>query len=132
MVTRGVRNCNPGNIRLSNGIPFKGEVPSTDKSFRQFESMVYGIRALMKLLQTYYHSYKLTTVRAIISRYAPSTENRTDKYIDFVCELMHVESDTILQLNVPYVLFTFVSAICEYESKFFPSDILLVSAYLKL
>ena len=129
MATRGVRNFNPGNIRLSNGVPFKGEVPSTDKSFRQFESMAYGIRALIKLLQTYYRIYKLTTVRAIITRYAPSTENRTDKYIDFVCEFMHVESDTILHFNVPNVLFNLVCAICEYESKYTPSDTLLLNAY---
>ena len=132
MATRGVRNFNPGNIRLSNGVPFKGEVPSSDKSFRQFESMVYGIRALMKLLQTYYHTYNLITVRAIISRYAPSNENRTDKYIDFVCEYMHVGSDSVLQLTVPSVLFSLVSAICEYESKYHPSDIILTQAYLKL
>ena len=132
MATRGVRNFNPGNIRLSNGVPFKGEVPSSDKSFRQFNSIVYGIRALMKLLLTYYRTYHCLTVRAIISRYAPSIENRTDKYIDYVCEHMHVEPDTILQLNVPYVLFSLVSAICEYESKYCPSDIMLTEAYLKL
>ena len=132
MATRGVLNCNPVNIRLSNGVPFVGEVPSTDKSFRQFKSMVYGIRALIKLLQIYHDTYNLLTVRAIIFRYAPSTENRTDKYIDFVCEYMHVESDTVLQLTVPYVLFSLVSAICVYESNFHPSDIILMKAFLKL
>ena len=132
MATRGIRNCNPGNIRLSNGVPFVGEVPSTDKSFRQFKSMVYGIRALIKLLQIYYHTYNLITVRAIISRYAPSNENRTDKYISFVCEYMHVSSDTILQLTVPSVLFSLVCAICEYESKYHPSDDILTKAYIKL
>ena len=132
MATRGVRNCNPGNIRLSNGVPFVGEIQSTDKSFRQFKSMVYGIRAIIKLLHTYYRTYNLTTVRAIISRYAPSNENRTEKYIDFVCEYMHVEPDSILHFNVPNVLFSLVKAICEYESKYFPSDIMLIYAYIKL
>ena len=132
MVTRGVRNCNPGNIRLSNGVPFVGEIPSSDKSFRQFKSMVYGIRALIKLLLIYYHTYNLLTVRAIISRYAPSTENRTDMYIDYVSGHMHTEPDTILQLTVPSVLFSLVCAICAYESKYHPSDYILTKAYLKL
>ena len=132
MATRGFRNFNPGNIRLSNGVPFRGEVLSSDKSFRQFKSIVYGIRALMKLLLTYYHTYHLCTVRAIISRFAPSIENRTDKYIDYVCEQIHVEPYTILKLHVPYVLFSLVRAICEYESKYSPSDTMLTEAYLIL
>ena len=129
MATRGVRNFNPGNIRLSNGVHFRGEVLSSDKSFRQFSSIVYGIRALMKILLKYQHTYHLITVRGIISRYAPSNENRTDKYIDYVCEHMHVESYTVLHLSVPSVLFSLVSAICEYESNYCPSDTMLTQAY---
>ena len=132
MATRGVRNCNPGNIRLSQGISFVGEVQSSDISFRQFKSMVYGIRALMKLLLRYFYTYNRITVRSIISRYAPSVENRTDKYIDFVCEYMHVKSNTILMLASPRVLFCLVCAICEYEFEYHPSDNMLTDAYLKL
>lgn len=38
-VTRGLRNNNPGNIRINTDV-FQGEItPSKDKSFKQFRSM---------------------------------------------------------------------------------------------
>ena len=78
-IVRGMRNCNPGNIRISSQ-RFVGEVfSSKESSFKQFRSMEYGLRALMKLLLTYYNFYHLDTVHAIISRYAPSSENDTSK-----------------------------------------------------
>ena len=52
-MSRGLRNCNPGNIRIST-TKWIGEIqPSTDKSFKQFKAMPYGYRALIKLLQNY-------------------------------------------------------------------------------
>ena len=144
MVSRGVRNCNPGNIRLTNGLTFVGQVSkSSDKSFKQFVSMTYGVRALMKLLETYYLKYHLTTVSAIISRYAPSVENRTDDYINFVCRYMHTKPSTGLRLYIkldlfPLVeticpdLFPLVEAICKYESGYVPTESMLIDAFLKL
>ena len=36
-MSRGIENCNPGNIRRSR-VSYKGEVhPSRDKAFKQFE-----------------------------------------------------------------------------------------------
>lgn len=84
-MSRGLRNCNPGNIRLS-GVRYKGEVrPSRDKAFRQFESLAWGYRAIFVLLHTYRVRHGLRTVAEMISRWAPPTENRTASYIDGVC-----------------------------------------------
>ena len=133
MATRGVRNCNPGNIRLTNGVPFIGQVSkSTDKSFKQFISMTFGVRALMKVLITYYRIYNRTTVRSILSHYAPTIENHTDKYIDFVCKYMHTEPDTVLRLDTKSDLFPLVCAICKYESGYVPTESMLIDAFLKL
>ena len=56
---RGLRNNNPGNIRI-NGDLFQGEVrPSKDKSFKQFETMAYGYRAMFVILRNYIRNYKL-------------------------------------------------------------------------
>ena len=50
---RGIRNCNPGNLRLSKD-RWKGLRPvQTDKEFFQFEEMKWGYRALMRTLQNY-------------------------------------------------------------------------------
>ena len=48
MAARGLRNNNPGNIRLSRTL-WQGEIrPSQDRSFCQFRTMAYGYRALIK------------------------------------------------------------------------------------
>lgn len=75
-VTRGIRNNNPGNIRISTA-NWQGKIPitqNTDGAFEQFVSMGYGIRALYRLLITYF-GYGLNTVDAIIDRYAPAGDN---------------------------------------------------------
>lgn len=86
MKTRGVRNNNPFNIRVSNSRWF-GKVSSdrnTDGVFEQFQSIDYGVRAGLVLLCRYIKDYRLDSVRAIISRFAPEKENNTRSYIEFV------------------------------------------------
>ena len=80
-MSRGLENCNPGNIRLSR-VRYQGEVrPSRDPEFRQFESLAWGYRAIFVLLDTYRRRYGLDTLRGMLSRWAPPSENRTDAYI---------------------------------------------------
>ena len=53
-----------------------------DRAFVQFKSLEYGWRAAFYLLtRTYYHKYRLYTIRGIISKWAPPTENKTEAYI---------------------------------------------------
>lgn len=86
-MSRGVDNCNPGNIRRSR-VRYRGEVhPSRDPDFKQFESMEWGYRAMFVLLDTYHRRYGLDTVRGMIARYAPSVENDTARYVRTVCEM---------------------------------------------
>ena len=80
-MSRGIENCNPGNIRHSK-VFYQGEVqPSRDSSFKQFRSMAWGYRAMFILLDTYRKRYGLNTIRGMISRYAPPSENNTEAYI---------------------------------------------------
>ena len=84
-MTRGIRNNNPLNIRRSSTHWQGARKEQTDKSFVQFETMAYGYRAAWKILQTYYERFRIQnkdyTVRNIISRWAPRTENDTEAYI---------------------------------------------------
>jgi len=80
-MSRGLQNCNPGNIRQSK-VRYKGEVrPSRDSAFKQFESLAWGYRAIFVLLDTYRIRYGLDTIRGMISRWAPPSENHTETYI---------------------------------------------------
>lgn len=83
-MSRGYRNFNPGNIRLSR-VKYRGEkVVSTDAQFKQFESMAWGFRAIFILLDTYRVKYGLNTLQEMLNRYAPPTENPTTEYVNFV------------------------------------------------
>lgn len=81
--TRGIRNCNPLNIRAS-GERFMGEVvPSRDPLFKQFRSMAYGYRAAFVILGTYL-GRGINTAERIIRTWAPPSENDTAGYIAHV------------------------------------------------
>ena len=85
-MTRGLRNCNPLNIRRVAGTRWKGQSSfQGDKDFVQFERMEWGIRAAFVLLRTYSIKYKANCIQDIISRWAPPSENDTEKYIKNVC-----------------------------------------------
>jgi len=70
-MSRGLKNCNAGNIRRSRG-RYKGEVvPSRDPAFKQFESLAWGYRAIFVLLHTYRTRHGLRTIAEMIARWAP-------------------------------------------------------------
>ncbi|MBS9422263.1 structural protein [Photorhabdus caribbeanensis] len=98
-MTRGIRNNNPGNIRW--GDDWQGLVPEsqrTDKSFCQFVSPEYGIRAMIKILHNYNRKYGLKTIKGIISRWAPHNENNTGAYINHVCKDTEVTGDQVVDV----------------------------------
>ena len=82
---RGLRNCNPGNIRLSKD-KWKGlRDVQTDMDFFQFTEMKWGYRALLKVLRNYRNLHGCQTLADMIKRYAPDSENNTNAYISAVC-----------------------------------------------
>jgi hypothetical protein len=95
MLPRGIRNNNPLNIRRTANDQWKGlRAQQTDASFCQFERLEYGWRAAFYLLtRTYYHKYRLFTIRAIISKWAPPNENLTETYIQNVSRLTGIPPD---------------------------------------
>lgn len=94
-MTRGYRNCNPGNIRI-NKDKFQGEIiPSQDKAFKQFKTMAYGYRAMFVSLDTY-RKRGLNTIDKIIRSWAPPSENHTDNYINSVVRWSGVSKDEVL------------------------------------
>lgn len=94
-MTRGYKNCNPGNIRISKD-KFQGEViPSQDKAFKQFKNMAYGYRAMFVDLSTKLKK-GINTIHKIIYAWAPPNENDTELYIKKVVEWSGVPKDKVL------------------------------------
>jgi hypothetical protein len=107
---RGIRNNNPGNIRAYEN--WQGQIGVDEDNFVIFENAEYGIRAMKKILDT-----KIArgddTITAIISQWAPHTENETDKYISFVSLNTGIgENTAITENDYPSI----INAIIFYEN----------------
>lgn len=89
---RGLRLRNPGNIRPGAG--FFGET-GDDGGYAQFESEEAGLRALARLLNTYGSEYDINTVRGLVGRYAPKSDNPDsyENYIKYMSDQLGVGAD---------------------------------------
>lgn len=124
-VTRGVRNNNPGNI--DRGQDWQGLATPTEmtpaqkaeKRFAVFRSPEYGIRALVKLLQTYQSKHRLKTIRGIINRWAPPVENDTGAYARAVAKAVGVGPDDPIDMRDRKTAAALVSAIIAHENSGF-------------
>ncbi|MBU9058328.1 structural protein P5 [Parabacteroides merdae] len=115
-IPRGLRNNNPGNIRINSDL-FQGEIrPSKDKSFKQFETMVYGYRAIFKILRSYYNNYHFDTIRKMITRWAPPKENHTEKYIKTVSEYAGIPADDPIDINNREMMIRIVAGMSKVEN----------------
>ncbi len=112
---RGIRNNNAGNIRLSK-TRYLGEVlPSSDKAFKQFKTMAWGYRAIFVLLDSYSRK-GFITLRQMITRYAPASENNTENYIRYVAQNAVVSPEAPLDVNDRNVMILVVAAISRMEN----------------
>nr|DAW55761.1 MAG TPA: virion protein [Caudoviricetes sp.] len=115
MTVRGIRNMNPGNIRL--GESWLGlRMKQTDPDFCQFTSMIYGCRALLKLLRTYVEKRGCTTIRKVVERWAPPSENDTSSYVLSVAAACRRDPDERLPVDVdPLIYLDLARAIARHE-----------------
>lgn len=115
-MSRGLRNNNPGNIRHSR-VRYKGEVrPSRDPDFKEFSTMAYGYRAVFVLLDTYRSRYGLNTIRQMLNRYAPPTENFTEGYVRFVADYAGVMPDEVVDTHSEKDMIPIVAAMSKIEN----------------
>ena len=113
---RGIRNNNPGNLRLTKQHWQGQKVGGVDTDFIQFDSPLMGLRALMKTLLTYHAKYGLDTAESIINRFAPPAENATDAYIYAVAKRLGVKRRDRLDVANPKTLALLAEAIVRQEN----------------
>lgn len=113
---RGLRNCNPGNIRITKDKWHGLREEQTDKSFFQFTEMKWGYRALIRTLQNYRKRYGCMTIADFINRWAPETENNTSGYIKRVCTEMEVPSTFVPDVDDKATMCAFAAAISQVEN----------------
>ena len=143
--TRGVRNCNPLNIKYSERNKWQGKVPDREKKdqvFEEFRSMEYGLRAALKLI-TKYCLEGTDTPRAIVRRWAPAgvDGNPTKAYVAYVEKRMELllvnewkyalEYDPKRRISYTnrVVINALLTAMSEFESRYTPTDFELSQAW---
>lgn len=116
MESRGIRNCNPGNIRITKD-KWQGLRPTqTDSEFFQFAEMKWGYRALIRTLQNYRKKHGCQTIADFIRRWAPHTENNTSGYITRVCQEMQVPTTFVPDVDDKGTMCAFAAAISQVEN----------------
>ncbi|NHQ98148.1 internal virion protein D [Escherichia coli] len=113
MATRGIRNNNPGNIRVSKD-QWEG-MTGDDGAFVTFDSPESGVRALGKNLLSYGRQ-GYDSIEKIINRWAPPNENDTQAYIDSVVAATGIPATQSLDLSNPDTLSSLVQAISFHET----------------
>lgn len=115
-ISRGLRNNNPGNIRLGKFHYLGEKEQSSDPAFRQFKSIEWGYRAMFVLLRTYVVKHKCSTLRQIINRYAPPVENHTDRYLQYVVRATRLSPDEEISITDKAMMTSIVAAMSEVEN----------------
>lgn len=113
MATRGIRNNNPGNIRVSKD-QWEG-MTGDDGAFVTFDSPESGVRALGKNLLSYGRQ-GYDSIEKIINRWAPPNENDTQAYIDSVVAATGIPATQSLDLSDPDTLSSLAQAISFHET----------------
>lgn len=125
---RGLRNNNPGNIKVNPQNDWKGSV-GADLPFEIFAAPEWGIRAIGKTLDSY-NRRGIDTIHEIITTYAPASDNnKTDSYIAAVSQQMGVDSRAVLGQGDRVDL---VAAIITHENGYNPYSGSFISASLSI
>ena len=113
---RGIRLHNCGNIRHGRS-EWKGMADEQDdKEFVRFVSPEYGVRAVVRILRSYYDRYGLKSIRAMINRYAPPVENNTAAYVASVASRLGVDPDDPVDIDDANTLVEIVKGIIRVEN----------------
>lgn len=112
--TRAERNNNPGNLNYAGQTGAVLEDGSNAR-FAKFGSTAEGVSALARQLQRY-GDRGLDTISKIINKYAPSSENNTQAYIDALSKRLGVSGDQKLDLNDSSTLTGLIKGIARHEA----------------
>ena len=115
-MSRGLRNNNFGNLRITKDKWQGLREEQTDPEFFQFKSPKWGYRALIRTLQNYRLKWGCKTISDFINRWAPPVENNTSGYISRVCKEMQVPNSYVPDINDKATMCAFAAAISQVEN----------------
>lgn len=124
MQPRGIRNNNPGNINFAGQAGAHKEAGPHGR-FAVFATPEAGLMALREQLLLYTQRDHLTNVAAIISKWAPPSENNTSEYIQGVAHSLGLGPTEPLGNMAPQTLAGLMRAIIMMENGTNPYGLLV-------
>lgn len=110
---RGIRNNNPGNLVYLTSNAYNGQV-GRDGAYGIYDTPENGIRAMTLELYNDYTRKNLRSISALITEWAPPSENDTTAYIRSVAAALNTNGEATL--NLPAVIVPLVKAIIRHEN----------------
>lgn len=98
MTALGIRLCNPGCLRRSFTVWDGQAEVQNNPEFVTFKAPEWGLRAIVRILDSYQRE-GIGTIRTAITRWAPPHENPTDQYVANVAKACGVDPDAQLLLS---------------------------------
>lgn len=124
MTARGIRDNNPGNLRPG-ALAWQGEL-MPENNYCVFDTPENGIRAMAKNLLAYQSKHYCKTIRQIINRWAPPSDNNdTEAYVAVVSADVGIAADALIGLSDASVLSSMLMAIVSHENGSLPWDVLV-------
>ena len=111
-MNRSQRNNNPGNLR------YAGQTESTgkdDAGFAIFPTPMAGWRAMHRQIAK--DQNRGLTLAQFINKYAPSNENNTKAYLDFMVKNLCTDKDTPLEDLSRFAVCGVIAAMEGYYNK---------------
>ena len=115
--SRGIRNCNPGNLRSDSWRSWNGATGTDEEGYIIFRRKIDGLRAIVINLRAYRQKHGLVSVAGIINRWTrdlPPLSRR--EYIKFVCYRMGVSPWQKLDMEDPVVIKGLTRSIIAFEN----------------
>ena len=116
--TLGQRINNPFNVRSSKSNDWQGSDASLrEGGYEGFINPDYGIRAADRVLENYGKNSNIETLRGALNRYAPSSENPTESYVDYISDKTGIDPDEKIDLSDPSLRARLLSPMAQFESR---------------
>ncbi len=132
---RGIRNNNPLNIEYNERNKWQGRVAryqATDPRFEQFVHPKWGIRAGAVLIINHHDRRDATTIRKLITIWAPKSENDTEAYIKAVAKRSGFDPDEELCFQWWEHIAPVIKAMIYVENGVQPYNDVLIDEALRL
>ena len=94
----GLKETKPSPANVGNIRPV-----GSSTGFQQYATPEEGIKAIDDNLKAYGTKHNIKTLRGVISRWAPASENDTDSYLNFVSQKTGIKPDEEIDLNNPTI-----------------------------